>query len=136
MTLLTCDAEATGQNHEAGHCRLNAPRPGLRKMAVCSSPDPQTSSKRSCHGAVGVYGVDSGAFGIEIKWSIDDLAACIGFQRSRFTKELRRLASFDFARLLICGSEQTILNYEYRGEERHSLIRSTSLSVITPFVRS
>lgn len=26
------------------------------------------------------------------------------------------MASFGFARLLICGSEQAILNYEYRGE--------------------
>jgi DNA excision repair protein ERCC-4 len=66
-------------------------------------------------GDIGILGLEN-RWAVEAKWSIEDLAACVGFQRPRFEKELRRLASHDFARILILGSEQQILRHEYRSE--------------------
>jgi hypothetical protein len=64
---------------------------------------------------VSIVGLEN-RWGVEAKWSLDDLANCCGYARVRFEKELRRLAGFDWCRLLICGSEQAIKNHEYRSE--------------------
>lgn len=64
---------------------------------------------------VSIVGLEN-KWGIECKWSLEDLACYIGFERPRFEKELRRLASFDFARLLILGSEHSVMNHEYRSD--------------------
>jgi DNA excision repair protein ERCC-4 len=64
---------------------------------------------------ISILGLEN-RFGIEAKWSLEDLANCVGFSRLRFEKEMRRLASFDFARLLVCSTEQAIRNHEYRSE--------------------
>ena len=53
-------------------------------------------------------------FAIERK-TIDDLVHSVIQQRERFEKELHRLRGFQFARLLIIGSEQQIEQGYYRS---------------------
>ena len=52
-------------------------------------------------------------FAIERK-SIDDLTQSITTGRERFERELHRLRGFDFARLLIIGTETEIRQHRYR----------------------
>ena len=53
-------------------------------------------------------------FAVERK-SLDDLAACVGTERERFTHELERMRGYDFARLLVVGTEADIRAGHYRS---------------------
>lgn len=54
-------------------------------------------------------------FSIERK-SLDDLAQCCGTERTRFENELHRLRGYEFARLLIVGTEDDIRAGLYRSK--------------------
>ena len=54
-------------------------------------------------------------FTIERK-SIADLVGSLTTGRDRFERELHRLRGFDFARLLIVGTEADIVNHRYRSK--------------------
>jgi DNA excision repair protein ERCC-4 len=54
------------------------------------------------------------SFAVERK-SIADLVTSVGPERSRFERELHRLRSYDFARLLVIGTEQDIRTGNYRS---------------------
>jgi ERCC4-type nuclease len=54
-------------------------------------------------------------FSVERKGSIDEVALCCGEERERFTRELFRLRSHKFRRLLIVGSEEAIVTHQYRS---------------------
>jgi ERCC4-type nuclease len=58
-------------------------------------------------------------FSIERKGSLDEVAACcIGENRERFEREMRRLVPYRFKRLLIVGAscDDDILDYPYRSD--------------------
>jgi ERCC4-type nuclease len=55
-----------------------------------------------------------GLFAIERK-SVEDLAGCVGADRERFEAQLLRLRGYSFARLLIVGSEQAVLQHQYHS---------------------
>ena len=48
--------------------------------------------------------------------SISDLVGSLTSGRERFERELHRLRGFDFARLLIVGTEADIVNHRYRSK--------------------
>jgi len=52
-------------------------------------------------------------FAIERKSIGDLVACCMGENRQRFERELHRLRGFRFARLLVVGSEEEILQGKY-----------------------
>jgi DNA excision repair protein ERCC-4 len=54
-------------------------------------------------------------FAIERKSIPDFVGCCIGDNRIRFEHELHRLRGFDFARLLIIGTEADIRGHNYRS---------------------
>jgi len=54
-------------------------------------------------------------FAVERK-SISDLVGSLTSGRERFERELHRLRGFDFARLLIIGTEADITNHRYRSK--------------------
>jgi ERCC4-type nuclease len=57
-------------------------------------------------------------FSIERKGSLDEVAACcIGENRERFEREMRRLIPYRFKRLLIVGAscDDDVLGYPYRS---------------------
>jgi len=53
-------------------------------------------------------------FAIERK-SLDDLAGCLGTDRGRFEQELHRLRGFQFARLLVIGTEDDLAAGRFRS---------------------
>jgi ERCC4-type nuclease len=55
-----------------------------------------------------------GLFVIERK-SIEDLVGCVGADRERFEAQLLRLRGYSFARLLIVGTEQAVLQHQYHS---------------------
>ncbi len=59
--------------------------------------------------------------GLENLFSIErkvpgDLVQSVTRERDRFERELHRLRGFDFARFLIVGTEQDILDHNYRSK--------------------
>jgi ERCC4-type nuclease len=66
--------------------------------------------------AAGDYSIagleNRGLFAVERK-SIEDLVGCVGVARERFEAQLLRLRGYSFARLLIVGTEETILQHRY-----------------------
>lgn len=54
-------------------------------------------------------------FAIERKSIADLVACCIGENRERFERELRRLRGYQFARLLIVGCREAIRMHRYRS---------------------
>lgn len=54
-------------------------------------------------------------FAVERK-SIPDLIQSITRERERFERELHRLRGFDFARLLIAGTEAEVVQHRYRSD--------------------
>jgi hypothetical protein len=68
--------------------------------------------------ATGDYSIagleNRGLFAVERK-SIEDLVACAGVNRERFEAQLLRLCGYSFARLLIVGNEETILEHRYHS---------------------
>ncbi|MCP4676779.1 MAG: hypothetical protein GY854_14945 [Deltaproteobacteria bacterium] len=56
-----------------------------------------------------------GQFAIERKSIADLVSCCVGNNRERFERELHRLSSYRFARLLVVGSRESIERGEYRS---------------------
>jgi ERCC4-type nuclease len=54
-------------------------------------------------------------FAVERK-SIADLVGSITSGRERFERELHRLRGYDFKRLLIVGTEEDVINHNYRSK--------------------
>jgi DNA excision repair protein ERCC-4 len=66
--------------------------------------------------ATGDYSFQGGEHLLSIeRKSLDDLAACCGPERDRFTRELERMRGFDFARLLVIGTEADVRAGRYRS---------------------
>jgi ERCC4-type nuclease len=68
--------------------------------------------------AAGDYSIagleNRGLFSIERK-SIEDLVGCVGANRERFEAQLLRLRGYSFARLLIVGTEENVLQHRYHS---------------------
>ncbi len=54
-------------------------------------------------------------FAVERKTIADFVGCCTGESRDRFERELHRLRGFRFARLLVIGAEDDILQHRYRS---------------------
>lgn len=62
----------------------------------------------------GLYGCE-GAAAIERKGSLDELIICVSAERSRFERELQRMKSYPFRRLVVIGSKTEIELQRYRS---------------------
>ena len=65
-------------------------------------------------GDYGILGAEHAAV-IERK-SVDDLAACCGFERERFERELMRMRGYPFRRLVVVGARADIEAGRYRSQ--------------------
>lgn len=45
--------------------------------------------------------------------SLEDLTSCVGSDRKRFEYQLQRLKAYDFARLLIVGTQEQLMGQDY-----------------------
>jgi DNA excision repair protein ERCC-4 len=62
---------------------------------------------------------------VERKSVPDLVACCMGDNRERFERGLRRLRGFRFKRLLIVGNEEEIRNGQYHSQIKPSAVLAT-----------
>jgi ERCC4-type nuclease len=75
----------------------------------------QTRPGTLATGDYSIAGLENrGLFAVERK-SIEDLVGCVGANRERFETQLLRLRGYSFARLLVVGAEETILQHRYHS---------------------
>lgn len=64
-------------------------------------------------------------FAVERKSISDLVGCCVGDGRERFERELHRLRGFQFARLLVIGSEQEIIEHNYHSNVSPKVVLHT-----------
>lgn len=68
-------------------------------------------------------------FGIERKSVADFVACCTGQNRERFHHELHRLRGYTFARLLVVGTKEEIVQGNYRSRIKPQCVLATLSAV-------
>ena len=68
-----------------------------------------------------LYSGDYSVLGLEHKFAVErksiaDLVGSVTSGRERFERELHRLRGYDFKRLLIVGTEEDVINHNYRSK--------------------